>query len=248
MKKYILTFKCVTIGMVLFFIGTSIIPSATLGLTNYKNIITVDDEPGDADFTSIKEAVNYSSPGDTIQVYSATYHEQGIHIVNGNTTLLAIAHELGEADDTGKSFIKGAGTALVIHIEANHSIVSNFTIENPYAGNGTSYYCIMIGLSTVPFNEVIERNNITISDCNICNTPKGIKVGDVGKNIRIIKNEISNCTYGISTVSITHRFWTTLNITGNVITDCHTVGIRFDDTRQNISGNEIRRCRTGLDL
>jgi hypothetical protein len=38
----------------------------------------VDDEPGDADFISIKEAVNSSNPGDTIEVYSGIYYEEGI--------------------------------------------------------------------------------------------------------------------------------------------------------------------------
>ena len=83
--------KGLAVAVILLFMGTCIIPSATSGLTNgkniitvddepgeselthNKNIITVDDEPGDADFTSIKEAVNYSSPGDTInsRSYSA---------------------------------------------------------------------------------------------------------------------------------------------------------------------------------
>ena len=109
--------KGLAVVVILLFIGTCIIPSATSQfttskLTNGKNIITVDDEPGDADFTSIKEAVNYSSPGDTIEVYSGTYLEQGIHIVNDNITLLGIAHELGEGDDSGKPFINAEGKPL----------------------------------------------------------------------------------------------------------------------------------------
>ena len=70
--------KCLAVGIILLFIGTGIIPSITSEQTYDKNIITVDDEPGDADFTSIKEAVNASSPGDTIEVYSGTYPEDGI--------------------------------------------------------------------------------------------------------------------------------------------------------------------------
>jgi len=207
------------------------------------NIITVDDEHGDADFSSIKEAVDYSSPGDIIEVYSGTYPEDDIRIVKENITLLGVSHELGEGNDSGKPFIKGDGTALVIHVEASHVIVSNFRIENPYAHNLTSYYCILVETT-----EENELNNITISDCIIHNTPKGIRVGDVGKNNIIIHNEISNCTYGIIAIRQTYRFLKILNITGNVITDCHTVGIRFDGTRQNVSGNIIRRCGTGLDV
>lgn len=237
------------VGIILLFVGTCTIPSITSEQTIGKNIITVDDEPGDADFTSIKEAMNSSSPGDTIEVYSGTYPEQEIRIVKDNITLLGISHELGEGDDNGKPVIKGDGTALVIHVEASHVIVSNLLIENPWAPNVTSHGCIWVGNRTVAFYEVFERNNVTISDCWIRNTPlEGISIGDVGKNIRIINNEISNCTYGIVTVTETHKFMTVSNITGNVIRDCFIVGIRFDDNRQNISGNKIRGCGTGIDL
>lgn len=62
MKKYSLDRKYLTIGVILFFIGTSIVPSIQSEFPNEKNNIIDDDEPGDTDFTSIKEALNYSSP------------------------------------------------------------------------------------------------------------------------------------------------------------------------------------------
>jgi parallel beta-helix repeat protein len=249
MKRYLSDGKCCTIGVILVLIGTSIIPSVHSERTQNKTIITVDDEPGDADFTSIKEAVNASNTGDSIWVYSGTYIEQGIHIINNYTTLLGISHELGDGDDTGMPCIQGNGTAFVIHIEANHVLISNFTMENSLAWNSTAHSCIMIGVDTVPFYEDYKRDNITISDCLIRNTPRpGIGIGDVGKNISIIHNEIHDCMYGILSISVTHRFWTMVNISGNVITDCSKAGIYFDDTRQNISGNTIRRCGTGIVL
>ena len=247
MKYHISDGKCFAIGIILVLIGTSIIPSIHSERTHDKTIITVDDEPGDADFTSIKEAVNSSSSGDSIWVYSGTYCEQGIHIINNNTTLLGISYELGEGDDSGMPCIQGDGTAFVTHIEANHVLISNFTMENSYASNFTAHSCIMIGVDTVPFNEEYKRDNITISDCLIRNTPRpGIGIGDVGENISIIHNEIHNCTIGILSISVTHRFWPILNISGNIITDCSMAGIYFDDTRQNISGNTIRRCEIGI--
>jgi hypothetical protein len=86
-------------------VGHQTVQSTIQNKANGNNIITVDDEPGDADFTSIKEAVNASSPGDTIEVYSGTYLEQGIHIVKDNITLLVISHELGVCDDRGKTLL-----------------------------------------------------------------------------------------------------------------------------------------------
>lgn len=249
MKQYIFTRNCFTVGVILVLIATSIIPSIRSEPTFHKPIITVDDEPGDADFTSIKDAVNASSPGDSIWVYSGTYHEQGIHIRTNHTTLLGIPHELGQGNDSGMPNIHGDGTAFVIHIEASHVGILNFTMENSYASNFTAHSCIMLGVDTVPFYEEYTRDNITISGCFIHNTPRpGIWIGDVGENISIIQNEIHNCTIGVLSISVTHRFLPILNISGNVITDCSTAGIYFDDTRQNISGNIIRRCKKGIVL
>ena len=47
---------------------------------NIRNTITVDDEPGDADYTSLKEAINNANTGDTIEVYSGIYIEDEISI------------------------------------------------------------------------------------------------------------------------------------------------------------------------
>lgn len=230
--------KGIVVAVILLFIGTCIIPSATSGLTNGKNIITVDDEPGDADFTSIKEAVNYSSPGDIIEVYSGTYPEDGIRIVKDNITLLGIAHELGEGNDTGKPFIKGNGTETVIQVEACYVIVSNFKIENPWSK--PKFACgIYINIDYYPF----EPRNVTISDCNISNSPHaGIYMYEpYSENITIINNHISHCNNdGIEIHS------QSCIITGNIVTDCREIGILFGSSLRNVSGNKIRRCRIGI--
>ena len=230
--------KIFVVGIILLFIGTCIIPSATSGLTNYMNIITVDDEPGDAEFTSIKEAVNYSSPGDTIEVYSGTYLEQGIHIVKDNITLLGISHEIGEGDDTGKPFIEGNGTESVIHIEASHVIISNFTIENPWSKQ--IFACgIFIKVDYYPF---IPRN-VTISYCNISNIPHtGIYMYEpYSENITIINNHISYCNENGIDIDSQNCI-----ISGNIVTDCGETGILFWSMLPNVSGNIIKRCGIGI--
>jgi len=227
------------VGITILFLGTCITPSATSGFTssrftNGNKIITVDDEPGDADFTSIKEAMNYSSPGDTIEVYSGTYPEDGIRIVKENITLLGMSYELGGGNDTGKPFIEGNGTDIIIRVEASYVIVSNFRIEKSF-----SMACIYLGTDIMG-----NQNNNTISDCIIRNSAhSGIGIGDIGKNIRIINNEISNCnTYGINAP----RFALSLNIIGNIITDCLQSGIYFSGSGDNISYNIIKRCNRGI--
>jgi parallel beta-helix repeat protein len=228
--------KGVVVAVILLFIGTCIIPSATSELTNGKNIITVDDEPGDADFTSIKEAVNYSSPGDTIEVYSGIYREEGIRIEKDNIALLGIAHELGEGNDTGKPFIKPDGNATVIVVEANHVIVSNFRIEML-----SSSYCIKLGAAEPD----LHQNNITISECILRNPyGSGIYFIGIGRDINIIDNQISNCrTKGIYAGSLD------FTIKGNVIINCGFVGIEiFCNGWKNISYNTIKSCGIGIKL
>ena len=236
MEKYTLTSKCLTIGVILFFIVTGIFPSTKSELTHDKNIITVDDEPGDADFTSIKEAVNYSSPGNIIEVYSGTYLEEEICIGKENISLLGISHELGEGNDIGKPFIRGNESASVIQIEASNVIVSNFVVENP--SDNPSFYncCIFVGTEMT----TAYQNN-TISECIIRNsTDVGIRVGRTGWNLCIINNEISHCgSYGINA-----PFTVRLNISGNVIADCY--GIYFGGSKGNVSRNWISNCKYGI--
>jgi parallel beta-helix repeat protein len=222
--------KWLAIGIILLFVGTCTIPSVTSEQTYDKNIITVDDEPGDADFTSIKEAVNSSSPGDTIEVYSGMYSEQEICIVKDNVTLLGISHELGGGNDSGKPLIQGKVTGRVLRVEASHVVVSNFRIE--HLGTFASV-CIWVS----------AQNNITISDCIIHGSKKdandGIQVGKCN-DTRIINNDISNCSCGILASSQRPG---SLTITGNIITDCMPYcGIYLVSNQQNISGNRIRRC------
>jgi len=233
--------KGLAVAVILLFMGTCIIPSATSQfttskLTNGNNIITVDDEPGDADFTSIKEAVNYSSPGDTIEVYSGIYREEGIRITKENVSLLGIDHELGEGNDTGKPFIKPDGNATVIVVEANHVIVSNFRIEML-----SSSYCIKLGAAEPD----LHQNNITISECILRNPyGSGIYFIGIGRDINIIDNQISNCrTKGIYAGSLD------FTIKGNVIINCGFVGIEiFCNGWKNISYNTIKSCGIGIKL
>jgi parallel beta-helix repeat protein len=201
------------------------------------DIITVDNE-GDGDYTSIKEALNNSNPGDTIEVYSGTYPEDGIRIVKDNITLLGIAHELGEGNDSGKPFIRGNGTESVIQVEACHVIVSNFRIENPWSK--PKFACgIYIKVDYYPF----APRNVTISDCIISNSPHaGIYMYEpYSENISIINNNISHCNDdGIEIHS------QSCIITGNIVTDCGEIGILFGSRLRNVSGNRIRRCRIGI--
>ena len=242
--------KCVVVGIVLIFIGNCIIPSAVSHLTRVRStdgnhIITVDDEPGDADFTSIKEAVNYSSSGDNIEVYSGTYYEDGIQIEKDNITLLGISHELGEGNDSGRPHILGDGSdkGYIIGVMDSYVTVSNFTIEN----TGGSLQCY-IRVGTDP--EINRINNITIRDCIILGDSgnllrRGIYIYQRGTlwNVTIANNHISYCRGIYFLVSAILADQKSCMISGNVITDSYFSGIHFDGMEGIISGNVISNCR-----
>ena len=214
--------------------STNLINGSNNGMC--KNIITVDDEPGDADFTSIKEAVNYSSSGDVIEVYSGLYREDGIRITKENVSLLGIDHELGEGGDTGKPFIKPDGILTVIVVEANHVLVSNFRIEML-----SSDYCIRLGGD----DPDLHQNNNTISHCILRNPyGSGIYFDGIGRDIAIFDNQIANCEMrGIHARSLD------CTIKNNEIIGCGFVGIDlFCSSWKNISYNTIKSCRTGIKI
>ncbi len=233
----------IIIGIIVLFLGSHTSSNAIHPLPE-DHIITVDDEPGDADFSSIKDAVNASSPGDTIEVYSGTYPEQGIFIGTTNMTLLGVAHELGGGNDSGQPLIQGSETGTILRVEASDVTVSNLNIVH----SGAFYsYCI----------SVHGYDNVTVVGCrvNSSNTQSnyGISVSHCN-DTRIIDNDVSNCSIGIWIVSTLRP--DSVTITGNVVSDCSPDnsavlcgdGILLSGDRQNISGNVIRRCNIGIDI
>ena len=232
--------KCLVVGIILLFIGTAIVPCIQSEFIFEKNTITVDDEPGDADYTSIKEAVNHSSPGDTIEVYSGTYTEQEIHLEKEKLNLRGIAHELGAGNDTGKPFMKGNAIyhGSIIRVLASYVAISNFTVENT-APVSNSSYCIHLGSYIWKI-----LKNITIRDCNICNSSDsiGILVYHYGAiwNLKIINNYLSR-SKGISCTENPSNIENNSIITGNIITDSYC-GIFDSGFNGTISGNEITNC------
>lgn len=235
--------KLILLGVIVLFLGSTI-PSGISHTLPGKHIITVDDEPGDGDFTSIKEAVNSSQSGDTIEVYSGTYPEQDILIGTANTTLLGVAHELGGGNDSGQPLIQGSKTGSILQVEASNVTVSNLHIVH----SGAFFsHCI----------DVKGYDNVTIVGCCVRSSKNesnfGITVGFCN-DTRIIDNDVSNCYIGIWIVSTLRP--ESVTVTGNVVSDCSPNisnlkcgdGILLDGDQQNISGNVIRRCNLGIDI
>ena len=99
---------------------------------------------GPNNYTSIQDAINDASDGDTIFVYNGTYRENVV--IDKSITLLG--------EDRNATIIDGEREDNVVNITAPSVIVSNFTITN-----SSSYY-ISAGIK-------ICNSNCVISNCNI---------------------------------------------------------------------------------
>ena len=202
------------------------------------DVIIVDDE-GDGDYTSIKEAVNNSNSGDTIEVYSGTYFEYNIWITKEYINLIGVANEYGGGNDTGKPFINGLGKGTVIWINVSNVMVSNFRIENPWSG-GLYVYPIRVGGPVHIYAENVIVSNNTISNSSIC----GIFCSNDGINIIIRNNRISNCNKsGILLSGPKNSI-----ISNNIIFNCNEYGISVGSNYNTIIGNIIKQCNDGIYL
>jgi parallel beta-helix repeat protein len=143
----------------------------------------VDDVPGNGapgnppeDFTSIQDAINASSDGDTVFVYNGTYYE---NVVVNKTINLT-----GEnRDDT---IINGSWKWDVIKITADLVNVTGFTVK----GSGNDMKDSGIELSRV--------NNCRITNNNVLsNNGTGIYINGSYNNNIMDNNIFSNAIYGI---------------------------------------------------
>lgn len=227
--------------IILLFLEICIIPLAISEQTIGKNIITVDDEPGDADYTSIKEALNHSNPGDIIEVYSGTYYERLINISIEAITLRGIAYELGNGTDTGRPFINGEGLFVIISVFAQNVTISGFYMENR-----GEFATVIVEIRKNAFSCTLSDNSFNYStmaciqceasNCKILNNiishssiRQGILICEPGSNNTVSGNVISDCEYGI-------EVWTpgTNNVfEGNRISKCRSIGLNIIGSDDN---------------
>ena len=154
--------KGLAVGIILLFVEINIIPFAISDQIQGKTIITVDNEPGDADYTTITEALNHASPGDTIEVFSGTYFEHDIIIALDEISLVGMPYELGNGSDTGKPFINGQGLGDIVNIKARNVTITGFRMEDRGAG-----YYIILGIDWGSDGCVISNNTLRYSGNSI---------------------------------------------------------------------------------
>ena len=203
--------KCLAVGIILLFVGIAYAPaiaqntekqSVSRGTWLYVG------GSGPGNYSRIQDAVNDSSNGDTVFVFSGYYHERvnvskTIHLLGEDKVTTILYHEEGERLLLGKP---------ILNISSDGVVVSNFTI-NITSGRGIY---------------LIHSSNCRISN-NIIQGRFAFWIRNSCQNNEVCYNIIQSDIYsGIGRLDFNLP---TSDITGNVIHHNHFIrtGMKIDD-------------------
>jgi parallel beta-helix repeat protein len=164
--KNIALFGCILVT-------TLIVISAFSSVVSVGNTIYVDNDGG-ADYTSIQDAVDAASDGDTVYVYSGTYYEH----VKINTSIVL------QGEDKDSTIIDSGGNLSAVIVTADNVKITGFSVMNtgPYWHNS--------GIELFKNKECIVTENI-VSNCFI-----GIHAF-ITSDVTISKNTVTDSEFGI---------------------------------------------------
>jgi len=153
---------CVKLSVIILFIGLVISPSVFSINVNYeinkalRSVIKVDDD-GDGDYIKIQDAIDNSTPGDIIEVYSGIYIDENVTL-NKQLTLKGIDSELGGGTGIGKPLVIGVIDSQpemgLITVLADDCSVSGFHLKGK-----ENCYC-KAGVELLTGNNDIFQNDI----------------------------------------------------------------------------------------
>ncbi len=168
---------------------------------------------GSADFTSIQDAVNYASAGDTIYVYAGTYFENVV--VDKAVSLLS---ELGPQI---WATIYGNGTGDVVRLESDDVLLSGFIVTNSGSTCNEFSDCDA-GI------EIDGSQYCTVTDCVLSGNQAGLTIANASFNT-VTNCFIENNYHGIFAYALDFGGGgnTANEIVGNVISSNTSAGIRF---------------------
>mgnify|MGYP006287260059 CR=1 FL=1 len=189
-----------------------------VGLTTAleNDTIYVDDD-GTADYTSIQDAIDASSKGDTIYVYEGTYHE--------NLQIDKTISLMGEEKST--TFIHGTGHGNVVNITADGVTMQGFFVTDGIEWDAGIF--------------VHDATDVTINDCTVAfNKGIGIEL-DLTKN-----GTVSNCIIASNEqfgIVVYTSDGSHINSKGNVISNCNISmnnwGVFLDDIKECTVKNNV---------
>jgi parallel beta-helix repeat protein len=180
MERNNLIKKGVVVAVILLFVSVSVIPStgtiieqSSRTLLYNGNILYVGGT-GPGNYTTIQDAIDDASDGDTIYVYSGTYFED----VKINTSIVL------QGEDKESTIIDAGGNLSAVIVTADNVEITGFSVKNtgPYWPNS--------GIALNRNEQCIVTDNI-VSDCFI-----GIHAF-ITSDTTINKNTVSDSEFGI---------------------------------------------------
>lgn len=113
--------KGLVLGIIVLFVGASVVPSTGMvGKSTIGRSVLYVGGSGPGNYTTIQEAINNASNGDTVFVYNGTYYE--------NVVVNKTINFVGE--DRDGTIIDGGGSGDVVSVSADWVNISGFTIKN----------------------------------------------------------------------------------------------------------------------
>ncbi len=171
---------------------------------------------GAGNYTSIQDAINDSSDGDTIFVFNGTYYE--------NIQIYKSINLIGENKES--TVINGSGIGDVVYIKADWVNITGFGITN----SGSNWDDTGIKLFKIEHCRI--NNNIVYSK-----NGHGIWVGHSSKNNVVENNNISfNSRYGIHISSVSN---TNIIKNNNISNNYDGINIYSNAIDNIIEGNHI---------
>lgn len=188
-------------------------------------VITVDDEPGDADYTSIQEAINDANEYDIIEVYGGEY--SGVYLVKDHLTIIG---KLDKKDNQPIPIISSRVSYQKwrVIIEANNTIFRNFLIKDNNSGCGV----------------LIKGKNNLVRNCTIKNLECGILIE--GDENMIYESEIKENNIGIDIGFSLER--TERNYIMNNRIYRNRIGVLIRSCMNTVRGNKIEKNEIGIKL
>jgi len=154
-------------------VAALVVISAFPSAVSVGNTIYVDDDGG-ADYTSIQDAVDAASDGDTIYIYSGTYYEH----VKINTSIVL------QGEDKESTIIDAGGSGDAVFVTADNVEITGFNVIN------SGPYWPSSGIELHQNKECVVTENI-VSNCCI-----GIHAF-ITSDVTISKNTVTDSEFGI---------------------------------------------------
>ena len=193
MDNYPLIRKCLTVGIILFFVEACLdpVPAQNIAIASLPTMsghwLYVGGS-GPGNYSVIQDAIDNASDGDTVYVYHGIYSDFSTYYAC--IEIKKVISLTGE--NKFNTILNGTGYARVLTVDADDVSVSGFTIQNGGAPDFEGYSGWGIDISS-------GHRNIRIYDNIITENNIGIWIDDNSTDVLIYDNSIIGNYYGIET-------------------------------------------------